>query len=193
MNKYLILIVLFAIFFASCNNENANNSDELSDSLAVEKDTTKLVAIEDFDNYAKEHVGELIKLEGVVQHVCSHGFMRMYLTDKRNEYTVEVKANEDMKFDTLWQDKMMTVKGVINELVIDSAYLADWEAELLAEADSSKNEEAVTEENEKHEDDTHHSSPLEQIESYRLQIAKRGEPLRFYSVIAETVEETENK
>lgn len=188
MLRYFVLLIIVASFLTACNNESANDETTNTDTLVVDQDTTSAVAIADFDNYAKDHAGEMVKVEGLVSHVCHESFDKMYLTDKRNEYTVEIQANEELKFDTLLQDKTVMVKGEINELVIDSAYLADWEAEVKANADTTEEKEAV----EVEEGDEHHAAnPLEQIESYRVQIEKRGEPLRFYSIIAKSFEEVE--
>ena len=191
MIRNLLLIVVVIFFLSACKNEDVSNKGEGKDTLEANIDETLQVKLQEFEDFAKENVGETVKIKGTVTHVCHHSMNKMYLMDENSEYTVKVDAGEMItQFDTLLEGKVVMVKGIVNELVIDSAYLAEWEAEIDAEIseDMNNDENAEDAEESVHE---HHGDPKEQIESYRTQIEKRGEALRFYSLEAESVETVE--
>lgn len=194
MIKKVLILSVFAVFFASCNNtQNPSNDTE-----STEQDiNTELVtlAIVDFDEQAANYVGKEVQLSGLVNHTCKHGGKRMFIIDEETEQTVKIEAGENItSFDAELEGSDVLVTGIVNELVIDEAYLLEWEEEIKEEMKKPKEEEQDEDEDEgEHEhasgglgekaDQGEHESGLEQIENYRNQIKESGKDhLAFYSI-----------
>ena len=161
------------------------------------------LAIADFDNLAGNYVGKEVQISGLVNHTCKHGGKRMFIIDEKTEQTVKIEAGENIaSFDAELEGSIVSVTGIINELIIDEAYLLEWEAEIEEEmSKSSENEEGEHVEGEEHEhpegeehehtggglgekaDMGEHISGLEKIENFRTQIKESGKDhLSFYSI-----------
>ena len=205
MIKKVLILSVFAVFFASCNNtQNPSNDTE-----STEQDiNTELVtlAIVDFDEQAANYVGKEVQLSGLVNHTCKHGGKRMFIIDEETEQTVKIEAGENItSFDAELEGSEVIVTGIINELIIDEAYLLEWEAEIEEEINNPTEEVEEIEHAEGEEEAEHaegegehehaggglgekadmgeHISGLEKIENYRNQIKESGKDhLSFYSI-----------
>lgn len=174
MVKKLFLMAILAAFFVSCGNNAKENNKE-------EKQAMKVA---DFLKKQSELVGKEILIEGTVTHTCAHGGKKLFIMGEDPEKTVKVTAGEGIaKFDKELEGSMIKIKGTVEELKVDEAYLAEWEAE-LAEADTTH---ADTTEHEHKSgtksEDFHHGEGNKQIESMRKKLEESGKDhLSFYSV-----------
>jgi len=165
------------------------------------------LAIVDFDNQAGNYVGKEVQISGLVNHTCKHGGKRMFIIDEETEQTVKIEAGENIpSFDAELEGSIVSVTGIINELIIDEAYLIEWEAEIKEEMLNAPEEEAELAEGEEegehaegeHAEGEHehagggmgeaadmgeHISGLEKIENFRKEIKESGKDhLSFYSI-----------
>lgn len=206
MIKKVLFLFVFAAFMISCNNTQNPSADAENMDQEVNAELVTL-AIVDFDNQAGNYVGKEVQLSGLVNHTCKHGGKRMFLIDPETEQTVKIEAGENItSFDAELEGSEVIVTGIINELIIDEAYLIEWESEIEEEMLQATEEEETeiaegVEEGEhaegegegEHEhaggglgekaDMGEHISGLEKIENYRQQIKESGKDhLSFYSI-----------
>lgn len=196
IRKILFLFVITAII-AGCNNTQSPSSETEGSEQEMTAEMVTL-AIVDFDNEAGNYVGKEVQISGLVNHTCKHGGKRMFIIDTETEQTVKIEAGENIpSFDAELEGSEVIVTGIINELIIDEAYLLEWEAEIEAEMS-----EATAEEIEEHADEAEegehehaggglgekadmgeHISGFEKIENYRKEIKESGKDhLSFYSI-----------
>lgn len=138
----------------------------------------------ELETMAPQYVGQEITLSGTIDHVCKHGGARMFLVGSKPSARIRVDAGENMQFDAQWEGKTAYVTGILEELRIDSAYLAKWEQEVkekkagdhasgvhMGEAGHEKAEEGDI------------AAELQRIEDYRTAILDSGKDhLSFYSL-----------
>ena len=205
MIKKVLILFVFAAFIVSCNNTQNPSTDTES---AEQEINTKLVtlAIVGFDDKAGDYVGKEVQIAGLVNHTCKHGGKRMFIIDPETEQTVKIEAGENItSFDADLEGSEVIVTGIINELIIDEAYLLEWEAEIEEEINNPTEEVEEIEHAEGEEEAEHaesegehehaggglgekadmgeHISGLEKIENYRNQIKESGKDhLSFYSI-----------
>jgi hypothetical protein len=199
------ILFLFAIttLMISCNNMQNSSNDTTNGDQEMEAELVTL-AIVDFDSQAGNYVGKEVQISGLVNHTCKHGGKRMFLIDTDTEQTVKIEAGENIaSFDAEVEGSEVIVNGIINELIIDEAYLLEWEAEIAEEmnkaAAGEEEEEMVEVEQESDHaegegehasgglgekaDMGEHVSGIEKIENYRKQIAESDKDyLAFYSI-----------
>jgi len=203
IRKILFLFVITA-FIAACNNTQSPSTETEGSEQEMTAEMVTL-AIVDFDNEAGNYVGKEVQISGLVNHTCKHGGKRMFLIDTETEQTVKIEAGENIaSFDAELEGSEVIVTGIINELIIDEAYLLEWEAEIeeeMSEATTEEIEEYAEEAEEgeyaegegEHEhasgglgekaDMGEHISGLEKIENYRQQIKESDKDhLSFYSI-----------
>jgi len=118
MLRNLLFVAVIAIVLVACNN-SGNDATALN--------------INDFDKVAGEYVGKAVQIEGTVKHVCQHGGRRMFVFNDNPAVNVKVTAPDSIPaFDVNLVDGAVIITGIVEELRIDEAYLAEWEAELKA-------------------------------------------------------------
>lgn len=197
-NRIYLLFAIVALLI-SCNNpQNNATSTETTDQEVVEENV--LITINDFDSQAINYVGKEVQIAGLVNHTCKHGGKRMFLIDPETEITVKIEAGEKVtSFDAELEGSKVLVTGIINELIIDEAYLTQWEQEIKDELENpTEPEDEHAEEEEGHEEGEHehassglgekadqgeHINPFESIENYRNEIKESGtDHLAFYSI-----------
>jgi hypothetical protein len=189
MIKKIFIIFVFAALFAACGNSNKNTTGDNNEMDTIQGPVT--ITVNDFLTKAEEFVGKEIKIQGTVSHVCKHGGKRMFVFDDNEDNRVKIEASENVaSFDASLEGSDVLVSGILKELVIDEAYLAEWEMEVNDEANNPE-EKADTTEVAVHEnsglgeaaDQGEHVSALESIAEYRNQIKESGKDhLSFYSV-----------
>lgn len=114
------LIFFAALFFlAACGTQQSREFPK------VTFDLTEL------ESMAPNYVGQEITLSGTIDHVCKHGGGRMFLVGSNPSARIRIDAGDNIKFDAAWEGKTAFVTGILEELRIDSAYLAKWEQEVL--------------------------------------------------------------
>ncbi len=175
--KNLFLISLIILLLGACSSPtDAEKADKLE---AVEHFTPG-----NFADNAAEFVGKEMTVKGVIDHVCSHGGKKMFLVDMEQPGRIRINTGENMAaFKTEWEGSEVLAKGIVEEFVMDEAYLNEWEDELKAEAAHTHEEE---EEHEGCEYESYTASnAFKQIERYREMMAEQGtDKLSFYSMTA---------
>jgi len=148
MTRNLFILFVLVAFLVSCNNTQ-NKTTEATDEETVEE--IAMLSISEFDKSAETYVGKEVQIKGLVNHACKHGGKRMFIIDEETEQTVKIEAGENVSsFDVELEGSVVEVKGIVNELIIDEAYLLEWEDELNAEM-AAPEEEAEGEAEEGHE------------------------------------------
>ena len=190
MIKRILVITGFAFLIASCGNNAGNTTEEnTTDSTAVTEEAVveNIVDINKFDDEVGKFAGQEIVLEGTCVHTCKHGGGKMHIVGDDPESRVVIIATDASgKFDAEMEGTKYKVIGTVIETRIDSAYLANWEAEILADEEGGETE--AVKHNHGHErDDATESEEREmklmQVDDMRKQIAESGsDHISFYNV-----------
>ncbi|PKP27675.1 MAG: hypothetical protein CVU06_01325 [Bacteroidetes bacterium HGW-Bacteroidetes-22] len=172
MLKKIIMISCVAVFAISCNQN------------APKEESQTVLTIAQLIEQAPDLVGKEITVTGTVDHVCKHGGKRMFLVGNNDQERMKVNLGEgQLSFNPEMEGNDLVVKGVVDELKIDKAYLDQWESEVMAdtqgEAASKVHMGEVGHEN----NEGNKNEDLEKIAEYRKQIEASGtDHVSFYSV-----------
>ncbi len=135
--KWFFVVMVLAGFSFSCNNTaNEENKDEVKSDSTV-ANTDEVVAI-DFDKLNSDAAfdlnGKMVKISGLVDHICIHGGKRLMLVGTNPGDRIEVLAGDHPPFtqDVVGTDIEVTGKFIAEK--IDSTYLANWEEEVKQES-----------------------------------------------------------
>jgi hypothetical protein len=202
MIQKILVVFLFWLGFIACNNsQNQSSADQEQQPQATEE--IALLNVANFNTEAGNHVGKQVQIKGIVNHTCKHGGKRMFIVNEGSDVSVKIEAGETISsFNAELEGSEVLVTGYVNELIIDEAYLKEWEMEISEEMNKPAEEEKENEDTEhtgekEHSGDGEHSSGglgekadmgehtanLEKIENYRKQISESGKDhLSFYSV-----------
>lgn len=150
------------------------------------------VTVANFEEKAPELVGKLIVIKGTADHICKHDGKKLFLIDTISEGRVKITTGEDMAaFNSELEGYDFVVTGLVDETIVDEAYLQEWEEEIKAGIEENKHlggGEPMTAEEKaagQHLDDP----AYEQIKNYRDQMAEKGvNKLSFYAVTAVSYE-----
>ena len=197
MIKRILVITGFAFLIASCGNNAENATDENStDSTAVTEEVAveNIVDINKFEEEVEKFAGQEISIEGTCVHTCKHGGGKMHIVgDNPESRVVIIATDESGKFDAEMEGIKYKVLGKVVETRIDSIYLANWEAEILAGEEGGEKE--AVKHNHGHErDDASEAEEQEmklmQVDEMRKQIEESGKDhLSFYNVECISFEE----
>ncbi len=197
MIKRILVITGFAFLIASCGNNAGNATDEnTTDSAAVAEEVVpeNIVDINKFEDEAGNFVDKEITLEGTCVHTCKHGGGKMHIVgDNPENRVVIIATDESGKFNAEMEGIKYKVIGVVKETRIDSVYLANWEAEILAGEEGGEKE-AVKHNHGSEGDnasaDEEKEMKLMQVDDMRKQIKESGKDhLSFYNVECISFEE----
>lgn len=134
MRKYLFLIIPAFMLFSCENVQNAEGDVDGSDTISTEQTTEyKVINATDFDSLAGNFVDQEVMLEGTCVHTCKHGGGKMHVVGTNPDARVVIMATDESgKFNSDMEGIKYHVIGKVLETRIDSAYLANWETEVLA-------------------------------------------------------------
>ena len=134
MRKYLFLIIPAFMLFSCENVQKAEGDADVTDSTVTEQITEyQTINASDFDSLAGNFVDQEVMIEGTCVHTCKHGGGKMHIVgDNPDNRVVIMATDESGKFNADMEGTKYHVVGKVLETRIDSAYLANWEAELLA-------------------------------------------------------------
>ena len=173
--KKLILIGS-VLFFAACG-QNSSKSEEHSGELAV-------LTVDDVQKKGDDLVGKELYISGTVSHVCKHGGERCFLMGSSEDVSIRVEAGYDIgSFNQEQMGSELKVKGILQEIRIDDAYVAEMEAEMDTEGELSDGDHAMGHAGEgNHEIDggNHDQEKLDQIAEMKKKIAVSGKG--YYSI-----------
>ncbi len=182
--KKLFFLLFAASMLAACNNSENSATTETSTDKQV-SEAPVAVTLAEFSDKASDLVGKQIVFTGIVDHTCKHGGKRMFLVDENSDASLKVESGENISsFDASLEGSEVKVVGVVNEKVIDKAYLDEWEADVQKEIESSKNLHMGNHEKGKEkEEDNEAEESMNQIKNLRKMLAESGKDhLSFYSV-----------
>jgi hypothetical protein len=187
MFKNLIAIAILAVIIVACNNTQTNSGgNEYANADTVM--TPINITVADFIGKASEFAGKEVIITGTVSHTCKHGGKRMFIYSDNPDESVEVKAGESISaFDATLEGSEVKVTGLLAELIVDEAYLNEWENEVKLE--SGNNHEIHDGEHAGENADSAKLEKYAKINDYRKQIAESGKShLSFYSIECKSYE-----
>jgi hypothetical protein len=119
MKKILLALSIAAILGAcSCPNKKAT-------------ETSGPISIDSFLVVAKDFVGKEVFLKGTVQHICKESGKRLELFTSCPMHSIHGIATDSLgQFDVAIEGTDVCVKGIVEELRMDKAYLDQWEAKI---------------------------------------------------------------
>ena len=197
MIKRILVITGFAFLIASCGNNTGNTTEEnITDSTAVSEEAVveNIVDINKFDDEVGNFVDQEITLEGTCVHTCKHGGGKMHIVgDNPESRVVIIATDESGKFNAEMEGIKYKVLGKVVETRIDSIYLANMEAKILAGEEGGEKE--AVKHNHGHERDNateteEQEMKLMQVDEMRKEIAESGsDHISFYNIECVSYEE----
>lgn len=190
MKKVNLLLIALAsvIAFSSCNS-NKKTSETKNENETETIQT--IVTVDELLANAEQEIDNVVLLEGVCTHICSHGGKKLFLMGDDDSKTIRVEASDDIgAFKPESVNSIVKVKGTLKEERIDEAYLTQWEARLaegVVDEHGEDGEGCETELKAQGQEDL--DSETARIKDFREKIAVRNETegknyLSFYYVEA---------
>ena len=180
----LILLAFISIMvLASCTG-NKKTTDSNAEQTPVTVDEMLAMADQEVDN--------VVMIEGVCTHVCSHGGKKLFLMGDDDSKTIRVESTDALgAFKSECANSLIYVKGTLKEERIDEAYLTKWESEMAegtAEEHGEDGEGCATEQQAQGQDSV--TGDAGRIKDFRTKIAERNETegknyLSFYYIEAD--------
>ncbi len=181
MAKKLFILFAFFALITACNSSQDKTTSEDNSSQVIGNEIP-IIKVADFNDDASKYSGKEIKIKGTVSHTCKEGGKRMFIYDESEDNMVKIDAGKEItSFDAELEGNDVIVTGLVVELIIDEAYLNNWENELNT----------GTGEGYKIHDGDHSGEgtdsvkivTLNKINNYRKEIADSGKDhLSFYSI-----------
>lgn len=187
LNSFFAILAAALMMVACGNNQNAKVADQQPvEAVAVAIDTLLV----DGETLA----GQVVEIEGVCTHICSHSASKIFLLSDGGK-TLRVEAAELGSFAQECVNSVVKVKGVLREERIDEAYLQAWEQRIANKTEEHHGEgdgEGGCDTEKAARGETANSS-VERIADFRTKIAARTEAegkeyLSFYFVEAQEYE-----
>lgn len=188
MKKVNLLLIALAsvIAFSSCNS-NKKTSETENETETIQT----IVTVDELLANAEQELDNVVLVEGVCTHICSHGGKKLFLMGDDDSKTIRVEASDDIgAFKPESVNSIVKVKGTLKEERIDEAYLTQWEARLaegVVDEHGEDGEGCETELKAQGQEDL--DSETARIKDFREKIAVRNETegknyLSFYYVEA---------
>ncbi len=118
--KKLIFLLSMIVSFAACQNSAKKKVAEEVKEFSVDQMLDK----------GDDFVGKTVIVSGTVSHVCRHSGKRCFLMGSTEDISIKVEAGN--KIGSFTQEQMgsdLKIKGILQEIRIDEAYVAEMEAE----------------------------------------------------------------
>lgn len=188
LNSFLAMVAAALMMVACGNNQNNKAAEE-------QAEVAQAVMIDQVLAEGEALADQLIEIEGVCTHICSHSASKIFLLGENEGKTIRVEAAELGSFDQKCVNSIVKVKGILHEERIDEAYLQAWE-ERIANKTEEKHGEGDGEggcDTEKAARGETANTSVERIADFRTKIAARKEAdgkeyLSFYYVEAKEYE-----
>ena len=187
LNSFFAILAAALMMVACGNNQNTKVADQQPVEVVAVAIDTLLV---DGETLA----GQVVEIEGVCTHICSHSASKIFLLSDGGK-TLRVEAAELGSFAQECVNSVVKVKGVLREERIDEAYLQAWEQRIANKTEEHHGEgdgEGGCDTEKAARGETANSS-VERIADFRTKIAARTEAegkeyLSFYFVEAQEYE-----
>ncbi|HHW81217.1 MAG TPA: hypothetical protein GX746_05935 [Bacteroidales bacterium] len=182
----LLLIALASVMaFSSCNSNKKTETENETETIQT------IVTVDKLLTNAEQELDNVVLVEGVCTHICSHGGKKLFLMGDDDSKTIRVEASDDIgAFKPESVNSIVKVKGTLKEERIDEAYLTQWEARLAEGVVDEHGEDGEGCETElKAQGQEELDSETARIKDFREKIAVRNETegknyLSFYYVEA---------
>ncbi len=168
MNKYLIGILGLAFFLSACGSGDKSKADTQNEKIIAE------INVSEFLDQAENMLDQEVSITGQVTHVCKHGGQRLFITGGDTSSTVKITTGEDIpEFSIDLEGEKIAITGIVRELRIDEAYLAEWEAEITegASGENQGHKDGLDEHQKDQSAELDLNEQMEQINSLREKIA----------------------
>ena len=164
MIKKVFGIVAIAVLLASCATKEQKKEE------TTEKEIAK-VTVDEVAANMQNFVDKEVVIEGTVNHVCAHGGKRMFIMGSDPDVAIKITPNDEIGvFEKELEGSLVLVTGIVKELRIDEAYVANLEKEISEGAD---NEAVHDHSGGKHEETAEEAEQKQhQIDAMREQIAE---------------------
>lgn len=197
--RKIVLLGVVAMMFVACGGPK---TDKKSDDVAK----VEVLSVDQFMTQADSLVGEKITVEGVADHVCKHGGKRMFILGSTPESRLKITTGEEIaSFDVAYEGSKIVVTGTVDMLKMDSAYLANWEQELIdgahetgeGEGDGHGEDDGHEHDNSSHGEQAdmgEHIPGMDKVNNYKEEIKNNGKGyISIFSVVACKVEVVEGQ
>lgn len=172
--KFMFFLLAAGMFVACTNNANQPLSKQ-----------TPTFDLGQFEEMAGQYTNQEVILTGTCDHVCKHGGGRMFLINNDGSVRVEITAGDAGPFQQEMEGSDFVIKGILEEMRIDNAYLDKWEQEVMEGSDEEESEMKLHTGEPGHEHQEGKETELQKIADLRTAITDSGKPhLSFYSVKA---------
>ena len=162
MIKKVLGTIAIAGLLISCGNQT-QKQDTVTETEVQKVSVEQVLA--DMQNFVEKEIA----IEGMVNHVCAHGGKRMFIIGENPDAAIKITPNEEIGvFEKELEGNHVLVTGVLKELRIDEAYVANLEKELNEGSDN----EAVHDHSGGTHDEEATNKEKAQIEAMRNQIAE---------------------
>lgn len=188
MKNYLFIIIVLALFTASCENNSNNKSTDKASKQMVIVDQITPISVAEFEDKAGDFVGKKVKLTGTVDHICKHGGQRLFLVSEESDARIKVTPDEEIAaFNADLEGSGVIIIGIVEEQRIDEDYLREWEEEIRSGsemADDKGEGSHLGGKVEKGGEGADIAEEMEKINNLREMIKESGKDhISFYSVI----------
>lgn len=182
MKKFISLLAILAVVISCGGPQNKTQTEA----------ETTVVGFKDLMEKVESYVGQTVTVTAVVEHVCSHGGGKMFLSCKQSDKKLKVEPSGDLQsFDKDMEGSKYEVTGVIEEMKIDEEYLAKMEQE-MGEKEQEQSKQTETIEQEEGEKHSHCDDKQAKIVALREQIAASGKGyISFYTLKATKISKIE--
>ncbi len=196
MKKYMLIFTVIALIATSCNCEDHSDKSTDNDNTVV-TDQVTTVSMADFDDKVGDYVGKKIKIEGTVDHICSHGGQKLFLVSEDSDARIKITPDEEIAaFNAKLEGDKLVITGIVEEQVIDEAYLREWEEEIKANHEGGDEKgEGIHTEGEGVEGCEYSDEPeeMKKVHNLRNMIKESGsDHLSFYSILCTNYEVVED-
>ena len=127
--KKVGFILIGLSFFVSCQ--------QLKQKKAKTDEPVRIFTVDEIQKNGADFVEKEVQVTGTVSHVCKHSGQRCFLMGSNEDMTIRVEAGTQIgSFNQEQIGLDLKVKGVLHEIRIDEAYVAQMEADdAIAEKD----------------------------------------------------------
>ena len=185
-NSFLAMVAAALMMVACGNNQNNKAAEE-------QAEVAQAVMIDQVLAEGEALADQLIEIEGVCTHICSHSASKIFLLGENEGKTIRVEAAELGSFDQKCVNSIVKVKGILHEERIDEAYLQAWEERIANKTEEKHGDVEGGCDTEKAARGETANTSVERIADFRTKIAARKEAdgkeyLSFYYVEAKEYE-----
>ena len=131
---------------------------------------TKSMKVDEVLVSGEEYVGQVVSIEGLCTHICSHGGRKMFLRGAKGLLRVE-SSDATGAFKDEVVNEPVRVTGTLCETRIDEEYLRSWESRIGRGKDIGEHDGCATESAARGESG---NTEQQKIENFRKRIADRN-------------------